>query len=350
MNDVTILAPLPTGEAPVLLRGADLADDGTALVPRALFDRLVADPEGGLPILGGETYDQLHLVAVRFDLCDRQQPGVCPDTEDGRMRLVFQPIADQSAFDAGFHAFYAIRNAEIAPAVAALRDLATTVAGPRTGALRPSPALTASDAYAVKLRAFVKRFGGESRSVRLTINAQPQTLAQIQWALRGVEKKDGAFVEMAIAGGAATSERVILAGRPGYEVTPATDHPAGLAGALTQSMFDAADATKRREYLAALAAVDNPLMHSAETVACVACHVSTVLTAARAPGAGIDPVSLPERYTSTRDLSVAAGKSRETDRTLRALGYLGKDPMISQRVVNDTAQVLSEIERRYPSP
>lgn len=327
MNDVTILAPLPTGEAPVLLRGADLADDG-------------------------ETYDQLHLVAVRFDLCDRQQPGVCPDAEDGRMRLVFQPIADQGAFDAGFHAFYAIRNAEIAPAVAALRDLATTVAGPRTGALRPSPALTAStsDAYAVKLRAFVKRFGGESRIVRLTINAQPQTLAQIQWALRGVEKKDGVFVEMAIAGGAATSERVILAGRPGYEVTPATDHPAGLAGAMTQSMFDAADPTKRREYLAALAAVDNPLTHSAETVACVACHVSTVLTAARAAGAGIDPVSLPERYTSTRDLSVAAGKSRETERTLRALGYLGKDPMISQRVVNDTAQVLSEIERRYPGP
>src|SRR5262245_52829722 len=39
MNDVTILAPLPQSIAtPVLLRGADLANDGTAFVPRELFD------------------------------------------------------------------------------------------------------------------------------------------------------------------------------------------------------------------------------------------------------------------------------------------------------------------------
>src|SRR5262245_517508 len=115
MNDVTILAPLPPSNAtPVLLRGTDFADDGTALVPRARFERLARPPDmkpfdTGGPILSAQVYDRLQLVAVRFDLCDRQRPGECPQTEDARMRLVFQPIfADGVAQDAGFHAFYAI--------------------------------------------------------------------------------------------------------------------------------------------------------------------------------------------------------------------------------------------------
>jgi hypothetical protein len=348
MNDVTILVPLPASPAaPVLLRGTDLADDGTSFVPRALFDRLVKDSEVGQPILFPDVHAKLQLVAVRFDLCDRSAPGECPAGSDARMRLVFQPIGDGGADDVGFHAFYTIRSEEIAEAVATLRDLAKR--GGQKGALRPSAAL-ADEAYASKLRAFVKRFGGEGRLVRLTVNAQPQIFAQIRWALRGVEKRGGAFADMTMVGATETSETVILSGQAGYDVTPATDTPAGLAGAISKSAFDAADATKKREYLAALAAVEDPMTHSAETVACVACHVSTVVMNARAASADIDPRSLPGRYTSKYDLSVAAGKSATTDRTLRALGWLGKEPMISQRVANDTAQTLAEIEKRYPAP
>ena len=127
MNDATILAPLPASTTtPVLVRGIDLADDGTSFVPRALFDRLVGDADiGGQPILPSGSYERLHLIAVRFDLCDRHLPGPCPEAEDARLRLVFQPIADgPGAHDVGFHAFYAIRNDEIPGAVAALRDLA----------------------------------------------------------------------------------------------------------------------------------------------------------------------------------------------------------------------------------
>ena len=48
MNDVTILTPLPPSSATtVLLRGADVADDGTAFVPRVHFDRLAAARELG---------------------------------------------------------------------------------------------------------------------------------------------------------------------------------------------------------------------------------------------------------------------------------------------------------------
>ena len=357
MNDVTILAPLPSSSAtPVLLLGTDLADDGTSLVPLALFDRLVKARAlgGGEPaqaILRPEARGRLHLVAVRFDLCDRQLPGECPEAEDARLRLVFQPLfTDGLAQDAGFHAFYAIRNDEIDGAVAALRDLAATVA-PQPGALRVSPALSAANPgpYAKKLRAFVKRYGGETRMVRLTVNAQPEIFSQVRWELRGVEKKGDAFVDIQIAGSTAISESVFFGGSPGYDVKPATDTPPGLAGAIAQNRFDTADAATKRDYLAALVAVENPMTNTAETVACVACHVTTVVMAGRVQTSFIDPLTLPGRYTSKFDLSTAGGKSAEST-AIRALGYIARLPMISQRVVNDTAQTLTEIEQRYPAP
>jgi hypothetical protein len=351
MNDVTILAPLPpSNAAPVLLNGSDLADDGTALVPRALFDRLAASSAGGSPVLGGPTYDRLQLVAVRFDLCDRHLPGACPETEDARMRLVFQPLFTGGlAEDVGFHAFYTIRNDEIAGAVAALRDLAM-IAPPQSGMLRVSPALSAAnpEPYATKVRGFVKRYGGDARIVRLTLNAQPETSEQVRWVLRGVEKEGDAFVDITMVGSTATSETVVVGGGPSYDVTPVADTPPGLQGAIVSTMFGAADATAKSAYVAALAAVENPLSHTAETVPCVACHVSTVITSNRAAALGTDPLAIPGRYTSTFDLSIAGGQSAQTPQTLRALGYLGAKPMISQRVVNDTAQTLVEIEARYP--
>jgi hypothetical protein len=351
MNDVTILAPLPASrDTPVLLQATDLADDGTALVPRALVDRLLgAGPFGEALPTFAPVYEYLHLVAVRFDLCDRQLPGACPETEDARMRLVFQPLRDPpSAQDVGFHAFYAIRNDEIAGAVAALRQLAMN-APAQTGMLRVSPALGAANPapYATQVRAFVRRYGGEARLVRLTVNAQDLNSAAVVWSLRGLEKKGTTFTEMMIAGTAETAEGVTLSGFTGYSTTPITDTPSGLQVALSESMFNAANAADKGAALAALAAVDNPLTTTTDTLACVACHTSTVVMSARSASAALDPLAVLGRYTSKLDLSTAGGKSAETPRTLRALGYLGQQPMISQRVVNDTAQVLTEIEQRF---
>jgi hypothetical protein len=218
--------------------------------------------------------------------------------------------------------------------------------------LRVSPALTAAnpEPYATKLRDFVKRYGGEGRAVRLTMNAQNLRFASLVWVLRGVEKKGDAFVDITIVGATQNAEMVTLTGNPTFVVKPVADTPAGLLGAITQTTFNAADTDTKRAYLAALAAADNPLTHTAETVPCVACHVSTVIMNNRAASTAIDPLALPGRYTSRFDLSTAGGVSAQNQNTLRALGYVGNNVLISQRVVNDTAQTLGEIEARFPAP
>ena len=95
-----------------------------------------------------------------------------------------------------------------------------------------------------------------------------------------------------------------------------------------------------------LAAAENPNVSAPDTVSCIACHVSTQLTHLRTTEVGADPTSIAGRYTSSYDLTVQG--TLRTARTLRALGWLHRDRIISQRVVNDTAQLLLELQARFP--
>ena len=181
MNDVTILAPLPQSIAtPVLLRGTDLADDGTAFVPRALYDRLVTRPGAGRPS-SRRSRLQAHrqtttaftssrcasIFAIVICRAPARQPrtrGCASCSSSSRMAPAPRTSASMRSTRFG--------TTRLPAAVAALRELAR-IAPPQTGALRVSPALSAANpaAYATKLRAFVKRYGGEARLVRLTMNA-----------------------------------------------------------------------------------------------------------------------------------------------------------------------------------
>jgi hypothetical protein len=70
-----------------------------------------------------------------------------------------------------------------------------------------------------------------------------------------------------------------------------------------------------------------------------------VLLHARAAAMQVDPKSLPGTYTTPRDRSIDGGKSKAAVIT-RALGWLDREPMISQRVVHDTALVLDDLAAR----
>jgi hypothetical protein len=325
MNDVTMLLPLPASpeEMTTLLRMDGSGDTGgAALVPRALYERLVTGPGDVI-----NRYEDFHIVALRFDLCDRVQPGPCPEDADGRLRVVLQPLASGRGHteDVALHAFYPIPGGELRGVVDELRVLGGIQGEPRTSPLKVSPALTGSARveYAGRLRRLVTRYAREDRLLRLTLFAQHAFAAALNWAFRGVERRGDGFADMLIPGVQAPAQRaILLGGEISYDVTPIVDAPPGLALALAGQRFQAASLQDRSRALSALAAVESPAAHSAETVQCVACHVSTFLSARRARTAGVVLLDIEGRYRSSYDLSVAAGVSAGNERSLRALGWI----------------------------
>lgn len=347
LNDVTFLLPLPADPvgATTLLR----MTDGGELVPRALFTRLVTTP-GDV----GADYGQFHVVAVRFDLCDRAAPGPCPAGLDGRLRLVLQPLfgatGGAQALDVALHAFYPIPAGELGGVVDELRALAGLGGIPTDAALAVNAPVAADPAYAARLRALVLAHARPERLFRVTLFTQNLMSAAFNWTFRGVVRDGASYADIVIPDLGVAQQRTLLSGgvETSYATTPLADAPAGVALALDDQQFAAASPADRRSALEALAAAENPTLHTAETVQCVACHVSTFLGARRSTFAAIDPASLGSRFASTYDLSIAAGVSATNNRSLRNLGWLFDEPAISQRVANETAQALTEIAQRFP--
>lgn len=360
MNDVTILTPRPAAmSSPVLLRGTDLAEDGAPLVPRDLFDRLEDEAclryrgyeicEGQIALFSPMDYERLHLVAVRFDLCDRNLPGECAEGEDGRLRLVWQPLQNDSWFgDAALHAFCSIPSAELPSALTTLRELARMQAAPVSAPLSVSPGLSdplKQAAYAERLRAFVRKHAQRARLVRFSVMAQPQT-SQVRWLMRGLERRaDGVFHSIVVPGSTHVQQDLFARGL-GFEATPQIDLPSGLTGIMTPSMFEAASRETQTAMLEALLAVDHPLKVAPDTAPCAACHTSTTLLDSRE--AAVDVLPLRGGYVSSYDLSINTGMTPRERGSVRALGYSRDRLFISRRVIHETAQVLTEIERRFP--
>lgn len=359
MNDATILLPLPASlAAPVLasITGAGSNGDAAPLVPRALYETLVAAPGDIAPKTGQPVaFEDYHVVAVRFDLCEREVAGPCAEGADGRVRLVLQPLypveSDLLAHDLALHAFYPIPAAELPAVISELRALARIQDAPVGAPLSVSPALSAQpppEAYAPRLRALVLAYARADRLVKLTVFGQNAQSAAFAWRFRGVDMVGGAPERIAIPGAGSLEQTVLIAGGDTvYNTAPLADAPAGFALALNGMLFAAATPAERSRSLEALAEVLHPARHDANDVQCASCHVATFLTTRRAAAAGVDPAAIAGAYTSSYNTAVDSIITRDA-RVLRALGWAARFPAISMRVAHDTAQVLAEIEQRFP--
>jgi hypothetical protein len=351
MNDVSILLPLPRDpRTPVL---ATIAGDG--LVERAWFDALVTARHDIAPRIDGPiAFEDFQVVAIRFDLCDRSVIGVCPRDVDGRLRLVLQPLYTRAgltaAHDVAVHAFYTVASHEMASVIGELRVLAQLQGERPDAPLTVSPAAAAGNAaYLARLRALVLRYARASQLVRLTVIGQVADSAAFAWIFRGLDRSGDAFVPMVIPGVDAAQQTVRLSGGDTvYMTEPIVDVPVGFSLATNGPRFAAATPDQRAAALEALTEIQNPLRHDTVDTQCIGCHVATYLTARRATTSGIDRTAIPGRFVSAHDLAVNTIAGIDP-RVVRAFGWAASAPAISQRVANDTAEVLAEIEARFPS-
>lgn len=337
LNDVTLLLPLDSVDAGTPLPGPE------ALLRYDLFDRLSTTPGDVLT-----DFDRLRVVAIRFDVCDRAAPGRCPDGADGSLRLVLQPLLRTAeAEDVALHAFYPVPAAEVPELVDSLRRLARLQDVPLTAPLQVNQAWKTNAEYTQGLAALVARYAAPAKLVRVTLFGQLTMNAALIWVFRGVEKHGAGFERIDIPDVMAQDQQAVLFGGASFTATPIADAPAGFRRVLSESDFAAATPAQQREALESLTASDNPTLHTAQTVQCVTCHVSTTLLDQRAADAGIDLSTLPTRFTSRFDLT-PLGKDSVRPFTLRALGWLRKEPLVAHRAVHETANVVEEMEARFP--
>jgi hypothetical protein len=286
---------------------------------------------------------RLRIVGLRFDRCDRTTPGEpCRATDDGIFRVVLQPVLAGSAAveDVALHAFYPVPSAEVPAVLTELRTLAALQDLPRESPLRPSAAWTTQPQYRERLGALLAKYAASTRMKRLTLFGQESDRGAIAWIFRGEQLEGTTLAPITIPGVDAGAQEVLLVGATSYRVLPVVDAPAGFVSALEQASFDVSDAGVQRAAVDGLVAIENPRTHTADTVQCVSCHVSTTLLTARAR----DVQASPGRFTTTEFDLTPFGDDAVRARTLRGLGWFGDQPLISQRVVNETANVVLELD------
>lgn len=339
MNDISMV--MPTAFSGVFGKMTETR------VPRELYVRLVTSH---LDIT--RDFNEFLIFAIRFDLCNRVVVGPCQEGADGSLRLVFQPLlTGVIGADAGLHAFYTIPAADLGYVVNELRAIARLG---RTQQVLTGPISDAPFEFfdgMPRLHALLDKYATPDRLIQLTMMGQDERSTEPRVVFRGLELRDGKMVDIDIPTVPATEQHVALVDTdPSYTVTPVADTPVGTARALSSGAFDAATVDEKRTAIDAMLATENPNLFTANDLQCADCHVSTYLARHRARVAGVDINSLPSKFTTTHDVSVSQGISETKEHSLHAFSWFVSDLAISQRVANETAMVLDEIERRFPAP
>ena len=338
LNDVTFLLPLPRADAGVALPA------GGTLVPRNLFDRLTTQPQDVLAEL-----PRFRVVAARFDLCDRPRPGPCSNEADGVLRLVLQPVSPLTgAEDVALHAFYPVPRAEVYETIDTLRALARLQDVDPRSMLGVNRAFGPNPEFTTRFSALLARYARIERLFRLTLFGQLTRNAALIWVFRGLERRGEAFVRIEIPDVRELDQVTRLFSATEVLNAPQADAPAGFRLLMAAREFASAPTADQRQALDVLEAIDNPTLHTAETMQCVSCHIATTVRADRARAAKVDLATLPSHFSATRFDLTPLGDEGIRFRTLRALGWFGTSPLVSARVVNESAAVVEELEARFP--
>jgi hypothetical protein len=348
MNDLSMLLPLPTDASTPVLSQVD------PLVQTDWFQDFIIG-RGDLGPRNGTTYtdEQFQVVALRFDVCDRSTIGPCPANVDGRLRLIVQPVQDVNGaittVDVAGHLFYPIPAADLASVVDQLRDLAA-LQDVDSDPLEVLPAADNAE-YMTKLKALVLAYARPDNLVRITTAGQVANATPFEWNFREIDWDGSEFTETPIPEVGIVQQSIQLTdGDTTYETGPGdlADTPIGIALAMQGANFGTATQANRMLAGDALAQVLNPTLNDAVNTQCITCHVANYLGVYRSQELGVDPTALPSWYQSTRNIATMKFDVNEPD-AIRNFGYVDALPVISQRIANDTAHALDDVDRLFPA-
>jgi len=348
-SDVSFLYPLPEERAErTSLLGLDAAGRRGALLPRALYDRL---PPLDTLASNEELYLLQRVVGVRLDPCfpAPSAPGGCLQT----LRLVVQPVVPDGAglttTDLALHLFYRLSGDEL-PVL--LQDLAAErrMAGiareddvPAGGAHPLLAREGISGPFAGRLRGWILEHAGVDTLFRVTFMGREHVGLTWRFGAFSVEDKDLTPLKVPLL--SVTEQTFTNHDFAGETFVNAGTLPVSPSTADVKLLFDPSRFRAAPEAAQAIAIdnalrVENPDFETPESIDCATCHaVGPALHLARVSTGD----SAFDRAYRRPDGTTPTGATVTKTNELRAFGYFGAKPSISQRTANETAAVVVRV-------
>lgn len=350
LNDVSWLYPLPPPNQHAQLLGLNSAGAKGPLLPRELYDAL----PGGLVELepNADLFTQFRVVGARIDPC-------FPATATGgcikQLRLVAQPVRNEqlqtTTADATLHLFYELTDAEFAFARETVLDL-KALAGNATARqpLDVHPVMKSQGlggAYATKLNGLLLAACGAQNLTRIAFMQLVQV--DVAWNFGAFDVRNAALVADPIPRLAErTLQGVQEFGSTDFRNGTLQPAPSGdfLDVLLSESELRLTDQRTYDRAITSALKLEHPARSSPKTADCGSCHVaSRSLRNARAErpvdlSAHADVFVANPRFDLRRVDAVG-----DDPRALRAFGYFGRQSALSQRTINESAEVAEALTR-----
>jgi hypothetical protein len=386
MNDLTVLFPLATTaeDFDTYLAASSTGNNG-ALLPESLFE---SDQDSAI------AYDDLRVIGFRLDPCFANVgPITDPSKCDNQIRLVFQPMSIglgsnlASAADQAVHVSYSITRDQLiaaANAIAAARALSTTddlgplavnplvakqgLSGPYAQALRGIIMTYANSAKIERLTTFFLEAGGFSggsgggsaiaNGVEMGSGSgsdivPPPFEADNFWDMHGFSVVADVETPLQIGSlGSGTIDMSISASTEPLEaqLEPVTDGSDNLTLLASASEAGSASSAQRQAAFDAALRIENPNDNSPNTIDCASCHMAE--PARMLVGQPMfDMSATGDTNAFVADPSIPSADLASTATTfvdpldqglnIHAFSYRNTDPIINQRVINETAANLA---------
>lgn len=353
LNDVSVLLPLPArDEIPLLLSTQSRGDRGE-LLPFEVYQNLPRIVVGADPQVVYQ--EDLRVIGIRIDPCftERGAPEGCRH----QIRLVWQPVIASGkksiTVDAAMHSFYDLSETDWQSLLNRLRPLAGNA--PDEG-LDVHPRIRQqglSGQHWAELKKIVLDFAGAKNLTRVTaMSVDPFGTI---WTFSGVDIKNSLMTRIQIP----RAKHVVQAFsidlsnlsefRTSLRPSPENAVPWMNLISHSQRALRESPESEIREALRQSLRIENPLLEDTASMDCVSCHIAqNVRLWGERHGFSTD-----WKKDFAADVFVKPEVNLENPsrppgfiNRLRAFGYFIDEVSLSQRLIHESAEVLSVIRKQ----
>lgn len=340
LQDVSVLLPLPSGYSDRNLLSLSSTGNGGPLLDEDRFDGLAN---------GFGAYADWRIVSARIDPCfpDLAMLASRPEACRRQLRLIAQPLAmidTATPFqfaDSSLHLLFDLSPAQFDEMSQRWLALATLADDSRSIPLGVHARIAAqglAGEVSTKLREIIKAYAGPATLSQVSFFSVVKVDVGQAWLFSGVKIASTGDTPISIPVFAQTTEIVKV---PDMQMFPSASLPlvplvatTGAGGTL------ASDPATVTATLQASLDIDNPTRpFNIDTIDCASCHLANRLRSRAAmlgsPSTGLESFAAPP-------FNLASTLSTDLDdaiTAMRAFGYNFRDPIWSQRTINESAAV-----------